>query len=41
MARTARIPGALLVVGGAAVLLWTVAVWRWQVPFTGLYTRYE
>jgi sortase A len=41
MARAARILGTLLVVAGAGLLVWTVAVWRWQDPFTALYTRYE
>jgi len=39
--RAARIVGTLLVVAGVAMLAWTVVVWRWQDPFTGLYTRYE
>jgi sortase A len=41
MARAARIVGTLLMVAGAGLLIWTVVVWRWQDPFTGLYTRYE
>ena len=41
MRRTARISGTVLVIAGVGVLAWTVAVWRWQDPFTGLYTHYE
>jgi len=26
---------------GALALVWVVVVWRWQDPFTGLYTRWE
>ncbi len=41
MRRLLRIAGTLLIVGGVGMLLWTVVVWQWQDPFTGLYTRYE
>jgi sortase A len=41
MRRSARILGTLLVVAGLGTLAWTVTVWLWQDPFTGLYTRYE
>ena len=41
MRRTARTVGTLLVVAGVGMLAWTVVVWRWQDPFTGLYTRYQ
>jgi sortase A len=41
MRRLLRIAGTLLIVGGVGMLVWTVVVWRWQDPFTGLYTRYE
>lgn len=30
-----------LLVAGVALLSWTVLVWQWQDPFTGLYTRWE
>jgi sortase A len=33
--------GTLLVVAGAATLLWAVVVWQWQDPFTALYTMYQ
>jgi len=31
----------VLIVVGVLGLAWTVTVWRWQDPFTGLYTRWE
>lgn len=37
----ARILGALLVVAGVLVLAWVVVVWRWQDPFTAIYTHIE
>jgi sortase A len=33
--------GTLLIAGGVLVLAWAVVVWRWEDPFTSLYTRYE
>jgi sortase A len=33
--------GTALIVLGLLLLVWTVAVWRWQDPFTALYTKYE
>jgi sortase A len=41
MRRIARILGTLLIVGGIGCLGWAVVVWRWQDPFTALYTTYE
>ena len=41
MRRTARIVGILLVIAGVGTLAWTIAVWRWEDPFTALYTHYE
>src|SRR5690348_2315936 len=41
MGRTARILGTLLLAAGVLGLAWTVTVWRWQDPFTALYTHYE
>jgi sortase A len=41
MRRPVRILGTLLVVAGLATFAWTLTVWLWQDPFTGLYTRYE
>jgi sortase A len=33
--------GTLMVVAGALVLTWVVLVWRWQDPFTAVYTYWE
>jgi sortase A len=41
MRRFARILGALLVAAGALTLVWVVIVWRWQDPFTALYTHFQ
>ena len=41
MRRFARISGIALAAVGALVLVWVIVVWRWQDPFTGLYTRWE
>src|SRR5947208_8737585 len=41
MGRAARILGTLLLAAGLLGLAWTVSVWRWQDPFTALYTHYE
>jgi sortase A len=41
MRRASRIIGALLIVAGALTLAWVVVVWRWQDPFTALYTHFE
>jgi sortase A len=38
---TSRILGSLLIVAGALTLTWVVLVWRWQDPFTALYTHFE
>jgi sortase A len=39
--RATRITGSVLIVAGVLVLGWTVLVWRWQDPFTALYTGYQ
>jgi sortase A len=39
--RAVRILGTLLVAGGLCLLLWSGIVWRWQDPFTALYTTYQ
>ena len=39
--RIARITGALLLASGVAVLVWVIVVWRWQDPFTALYTTWK
>jgi sortase A len=39
--RVLRIAGTVLAVAGALVLIWVVVVWRWQDPFTALYTHWK
>lgn len=39
--RLIRLSGTLMIVGGSLLLVWAVLVWRWQDPFTALYTRWE
>jgi sortase A len=41
MRRLLRWLGTLLILGGLGLLAWSVAVWRWEDPFTSLYTSYE
>ena len=41
MRRLLRWLGTLLILAGVAMLAWSVAVWRWEDPFTSLYTSYE
>jgi sortase A len=41
MRRAARILGTLLIGAGVLTLAWTIAVWRWQDPFTALYTHWQ
>jgi sortase A len=41
MARSVRLVGSLLVIAGVAALAWAFVVWRWEDPFTALYTTYE
>ncbi len=41
MRRLARIAGALLIAGGVLTLAWALLVWRWQDPFTALYTHVQ
>ena len=36
-----RTLGTLMLVGGVAVLVWVVVVWRWEDPFTALYTTWK
>jgi sortase A len=33
--------GTLLLVLGVAAIAWAIVVWRWQDPFTALYTKYQ
>jgi sortase A len=39
--KTSRIFGSLLIAAGVLTLAWVVVVWRWQDPFTALYTHVE
>jgi sortase A len=39
--RLARILGTVLIVLGVGAVAWTIVVWRWQDPFTALYTLYQ
>jgi sortase A len=41
MRRATRILGTVLVVAGALTLVWALVVWRWQDPFTALYTKWR
>ena len=41
MRRAFRILGTVLVVGGVLTLVWAAVVWRWQDPFTALYTHWQ
>ena len=36
-----RITGTLMLAAGVAVLVWVLVVWRWQDPFTALYTTWK
>jgi sortase A len=39
--RTSRIFGSLLVLAGVLTLAWVVVVWRWEDPFTAIYTHFQ
>ena len=41
MRRLSRIAGTILVVAGLGMLAWVLIVWRWQDPFTALYTHWK
>jgi len=41
MPRIVRLIGALLIGVGVLTLAWALVVWRWQDPFTALYTHWE
>ena len=41
MRRLARLLGTLLLVAGVLTLAWVVAVWRWEDPFTAVYTHFQ
>jgi sortase A len=39
--RSIRLAGTGLIVLGLLMLIWVVVVWRWQDPFTALYTHWK
>jgi sortase A len=39
--RFARILGTLLIAAGVLTLAWVIVVWRWEDPFTALYTHVQ
>ena len=39
--RLSRIAGTILAVAGLGMLAWVLVVWRWQDPFTALYTHWK
>jgi sortase A len=41
MRRLSRIAGTILAVAGLGMLVWVLVVWRWQDPFTALYTHWK
>jgi sortase A len=41
MRRILRVVGTVMAVGGVGLLVWVVVVWRWQDPFTALYTTWK
>jgi sortase A len=41
MRKLARTAGTLLLAAGVLTLVWVIVVWRWQDPFTAIYTHIE
>ena len=41
LSRIRRLAGTMMIVVGAALLVWCLVVWRWNDPFTAMYTRWE
>jgi sortase A len=41
MHRAARLTSSLLIAAGVLTLAWAIVVWRWQDPFTALYTHWQ
>ena len=39
--RIVRVTGTVMLAAGVAVLVWVLVVWRWQDPFTALYTTWK
>src|SRR5579875_2226303 len=41
MRRAFRLLGTTLIAAGVLTLVWVVVVWRWEDPFTAIYTHFE
>jgi sortase A len=41
MRRATRIASRVLIGAGVLLLVWAIVVWRWQDPFTALYTHWQ
>jgi sortase A len=41
MRKAARVTGTLLIAAGVLTLAWVIVVWRWQDPFTAIYTHIQ
>ncbi len=41
MHKLSRIFGSLLIAAGVLTLAWVVVVWRWEDPFTAVYTHFQ
>jgi sortase A len=41
MRRLVRLTGTLMIVAGVGTLAWALLVWRWEDPFTALYTHFK
>ena len=39
--RALRLLGTVLIAAGLLTLVWAFVVWRWQDPFTALYTKWK
>jgi sortase A len=41
MRRIVRLTGTLMIVAGLGTLAWALLVWRWEDPFTAIYTHFK
>ncbi|MGH3003351.1 MAG: sortase [Gaiellaceae bacterium] len=41
MRRLAKISGTVLIAAGVLGLAWVIVVWRWEDPFTAIYTHFQ
>jgi sortase A len=41
MRRLIRLTGTLMIVAGVGTLAWALLVWRWEDPFTAVYTHFK